>query len=94
MEGRIADKVKRDRLERVIVLQKEIARDLMRDRVGQVDEVLVESVSKRRASEVLGRTQRDEMVVFPAPPSRIGSFAKVRLLSLAGNTFKAEEILE
>jgi tRNA-2-methylthio-N6-dimethylallyladenosine synthase len=92
MEGRIADKVKRDRLERVIVLQKEIARSLMRDRVGQVDEVLVESVSKRRSSEVLGRTQRDEMVVFPAPPSRIGSFAKVRLTSLAGNTFKAEEI--
>jgi len=94
MEGRVADKVKRDRLARVIVLQKEIARALMRDRVGQVDEVLIESVSKRRASEVLGRTQRDEMVVFPAPSSRVGSFAKVRLTSLAGNTFKAEEIVE
>jgi tRNA-2-methylthio-N6-dimethylallyladenosine synthase len=94
MEGRIADKVKRARLARVIELQKEMAGELMRERVGQVDEVLIESVSKRRASEVLGRTQRDEMVVFPAPSSRVGGFAKVRLTSLAGNTFKAEETVE
>jgi hypothetical protein len=32
------------------------------------------------------------MVVFPAPSSRVGSFAKVRLVSLSGNTFKAEEV--
>jgi tRNA-2-methylthio-N6-dimethylallyladenosine synthase len=57
-----------------------------------VEEVLVEGVSRRKKTEVLARTQRDEMVVFPAPSSRVGSFAKVRLLSLSGNTFKAEEV--
>jgi tRNA-2-methylthio-N6-dimethylallyladenosine synthase len=92
MPSRIQDKVKRERLARVIELQKAMTKSLMESRVGEVEEVLVESVSRRNKSEVLGRTQRDEMVVFPSPPSRVGSFAKVRLLSLSGNTFKAEEL--
>jgi radical SAM methylthiotransferase, MiaB/RimO family len=94
MPGLIADKVKKDRLARVIDLQKSMTAELMRARVGAIDEVLIESVSKRRKSEVLGRTQRDEMVVFPAASSRVGDFARVRLLALSGNTFKAEELVE
>jgi hypothetical protein len=34
------------------------------------------------------------MVVLYGNPSRIGSFAKVRLMSLSGNTFRAEEVNE
>jgi tRNA-2-methylthio-N6-dimethylallyladenosine synthase len=92
MEGRVADRTKKARLARVIELQKATTRSLMEARVGAVEEVLVEDLSRRKKSEVLARTQRDEMVVFPAPQSRVGGFAKVRLLSLSGNTFKAEEI--
>ncbi len=91
MEGKVADKTKKERLARVMEVQKGLTRTLMEARVGEVEEVLIESVSRRKKSEVLGRTQRDEMVVFSAPASRVGGFAKVRLLSLAGNTFKAEE---
>ena len=94
MPGRIADDVKKRRLSRVIEVQKEMTQRLMRERVGSIDEVLIEDVSRRMESEVLGRTQRDEMVVFAAPASRVGSFAKVRLLALSGNTFKAEEVHE
>jgi len=54
--------------------------------------VLVESVSKRSSDEVLGRTDQDMMAVFSAPESRIGSFARVRLDSVRGNTFKAVEV--
>jgi len=93
MPGRIQDDVKRERLARVIGLQKAMTKSLMESRVGAVEDVLIESISRRKKSEVLARTQRDEMVVFPAPPSRVGSFAKVRLLSLSGNTFKAEELV-
>jgi tRNA-2-methylthio-N6-dimethylallyladenosine synthase len=91
MPGRIADKVKHERLTRIIERQKAMTRSLMESRVGSVDEVLVEGISRRRKSEVIARTQRDEMVVFPAPLSLVGSFARVRLLSLSGNTFRAEE---
>jgi tRNA-2-methylthio-N6-dimethylallyladenosine synthase len=92
MPDRIPDKVKRGRLARVITLQREMTRSLMRSRIGGVDEVLVEAISRRKKSEVLGRTQRDEMVVFPAPASRVGSFASVRITGLSGNTFRAEEV--
>ena len=92
MEGRVPDKVKKERLARVIELQQEITRRLMEARVGAIEEVLVEDVSKLRKTEVLARTQRDEMVVFPAEASRVGSFATVRLESLSGNTFRAVEV--
>jgi tRNA-2-methylthio-N6-dimethylallyladenosine synthase len=94
MPGRIGDKVKHDRLSRVIELQKAMTRSLMESRVGGIEEVLVEGLSRRKKSEVLGRTQRDEMVVFPAPVSRVGQFVAVRLGSLSGNTFKAEEVVK
>ncbi|HPB65410.1 MAG TPA: TRAM domain-containing protein [Spirochaetales bacterium] len=41
---------------------------------------------------MLGRTDQDMMVVFPASAERIGSFARVRLESIRGNTFKAVEV--
>lgn len=33
------------------------------------------------------------MVVFPGPSSKVGSFARVRLTSISGNTFRAEELV-
>lgn len=92
MPNRIPDKVKKQRLARVIALQKEITSSLMKERVGQTDEVLIEDISRRSSREVLARTTRDEMVVFAAPQNRIGQFARVRLLSIAGNTFRGEEV--
>ncbi len=92
MPDRIPEKTKKMRLARVIALQKEITASLMQERVGQVDEVLIEDVSRRSKSEVLARTARDEMVVFAGDSSRIGQFAKVRLISIAGHTFRGEEV--
>jgi tRNA-2-methylthio-N6-dimethylallyladenosine synthase len=92
MSGGIAEKTKRERLSRVIGLQREMTKSLMESRLGAVEEVLIEGASRRRKSELLARTQRDEMVVFPASASRVGSFARVRLASLSGNTFRAEEL--
>jgi tRNA-2-methylthio-N6-dimethylallyladenosine synthase len=92
MPNRIPDALKKARLARVIALQKEITASLMRERVGQVDEVLIEGVSRRSSKEVLARTTRDEMVVFAASQDRIGQFARVRLVSITGNTFRGQEV--
>jgi tRNA-2-methylthio-N6-dimethylallyladenosine synthase len=92
MSNKIPDRVKKERLARVIALQKEISTSLMAERIGQSDEVLIEGVSRRSSEEVLARTTRDEMVVFAASQRRIGRFARVRLLSVAGNTFRGEEV--
>ncbi|MBN1243769.1 MAG: tRNA (N6-isopentenyl adenosine(37)-C2)-methylthiotransferase MiaB [Spirochaetales bacterium] len=92
MPDQVADAVKKQRLARVIGLQRELSRDSMKALVGGEVEVLVEDVSKKRADELLGRTQQDMMVVFPGPSSRVGSFARVRLTGLRGNTFRAVEV--
>jgi tRNA-2-methylthio-N6-dimethylallyladenosine synthase len=89
LPDRVPDEVKKERLARVIELQKEITRNLMRARVGGRARILVESVSKNRTNELLGRTERDEMVVFPGGPEMIGRFADVSLESLRGHTFRA-----
>jgi tRNA-2-methylthio-N6-dimethylallyladenosine synthase len=91
MAAKVDEKDKKARLARVIELQKSITAGIMTARVGALEEVLIEDVSRRRKSEVLARTARDEMVVFPADAGRVGSFARVRLESLSGNTFRAVE---
>jgi len=55
--------------------------------------VLVEGVSKKKDGELLARTERDEMVVFPGPRDLIGNFAEVRLAELRGNTFVGERVV-
>ncbi|HPG96173.1 MAG TPA: tRNA (N6-isopentenyl adenosine(37)-C2)-methylthiotransferase MiaB [Rectinema sp.] len=92
LPNKVPEKVKKARLAQVIALQKEITASLMRERIGQVDEVLIENRSKQSLKELLARTSRDEMVVFPGSPTRIGQFAQVRFISVAGNTLRGEEV--
>ena len=94
LPGKVPDKVKKARLARVIALQKEISAGLMTERLGAIDEILIEDRSKRSSKEMLGRTARDEMVVIAADPARIGQFARVALKAKSGNTFRAEEVHE
>ena len=93
MPDRVPELVKKERLARVMALQKEISSDIMHGMVGNEINVLIESLSKRKADEVFARTDADMMVVFPAPSSRIGSFTRVRLESVTGHTFKAVEVM-
>jgi len=92
MPDRVPDAVKKERLGRVIALQKELSRELMRGLVGSEATVLVEGASKRRADELVARTDQDLMAVFPAAGARVGEFARVRLTGVRGATFRAEEI--
>ncbi|MDR2767183.1 MAG: tRNA (N6-isopentenyl adenosine(37)-C2)-methylthiotransferase MiaB [Treponema sp.] len=89
MDGRIPETVKKERLARVIVLQRKHTLQLLQARVGKEDRVLVESVSRKNADELLGRTERDEMAVFAGERGLIGNFERVRLCSLNGITFRA-----
>jgi tRNA-2-methylthio-N6-dimethylallyladenosine synthase len=92
LPGRIPEKVKRERLSRVIELQKKHTREILQKRIGCKEEVLIEGFSSKNADEVVGRTERDEMAVFPCTGDKIGSFVEVRFQSLKGNTFRGEKI--
>jgi tRNA-2-methylthio-N6-dimethylallyladenosine synthase len=88
----VPDRVKQARLSEVIRLQRQITRGRRLARVGREVPVLVEAVSRKDAGELLARTEGDETVVFPGPSHRVGRFTRVRLLHLAGSTFRGEEI--
>jgi tRNA-2-methylthio-N6-dimethylallyladenosine synthase len=88
----VGEDVKRERLARVIGLQKKHSLELLRKRLGSRDRVLVEGISRKNAEELITRTERDEMAVAPGKASLIGSFAEITLSGLRGNTFRAKEI--
>jgi len=84
----IDSKEKLRRLNEIIELQRSISKKLKLNRVGQIVSVLVESVSRKNSKELLGRTEKNEMVVFVGNRELIGTFQNINLISLNGNTFK------
>jgi tRNA-2-methylthio-N6-dimethylallyladenosine synthase len=92
LPGRIDEKVKKERLNRVISLQKTHTALLLKGRIGQKEVVLIEGISRKNADELVSRTERDEMVVAPGPARLTGSFATLTLSGLRGNTFRAKEL--
>lgn len=88
----LPEKVRKERLQRVIDLQLKHTHEQMSKRVGQVAKVLVESVSRDNKEELLGQTEQHEKVAFKAPKNMIGKFCKVRIQALSGNTFRGEMI--
>ncbi|MDR1635877.1 MAG: tRNA (N6-isopentenyl adenosine(37)-C2)-methylthiotransferase MiaB [Treponema sp.] len=91
--GRIPEPLKRERLGRVIALQKKHTAELLKSRLGSRERVLVEGISRKNADELITRTERDEMAVVPGPASLIGSFAELSLSALRGNTFRAKSLV-
>jgi tRNA-2-methylthio-N6-dimethylallyladenosine synthase len=91
LPNRIDDKVKRERLARVIALQQKHTVERLKTRLGSREQVLVEGISRKNADELITRTERDEMVVAPGKISQIGNFAELTLSGLRGNTLRAKE---
>ncbi len=86
----IPEEIRKERLQRVIDLQLEHTHEQMSKRVGTEVMVLVEKVSRDNKEELLGQTEQHEKIAFKAPSSYIGSFVKVKICELSGNTFRGE----
>lgn len=80
--------VKKERLQRVIDLQLTHTHARMSGHIGETVTVLAESVSRDNKNELLGKTARNEKVVFAAEKSMIGSFVCVKITELSGNTYR------
>ncbi len=60
-------------------LQKSIQTELHQQRVGTEPEVLVDSVSRKRQSELAGRTSENTVVNFQAAPEFLGQLVRVKI---------------
>ena len=77
-----------ERLRRVIERSSRLANEA---RIGRVEEVVVEGSSKRDPSVTTGRSRRNTLVHFPAPPGEAplpGTYAQVEVTAAAANFLK------
>jgi tRNA-2-methylthio-N6-dimethylallyladenosine synthase len=91
LDGQIPETEKKRRLAQLITLQQKHTLQSLSARIGRKERVLVESISRKNADELLGRTERDERAVFSGKHDLIGNFAELTLQSLSGITFRAAQ---
>ena len=88
----VPEEVKIRRLNEIIALQSEIAKESNHNDIGKVYEVLVEGFSKRSKEQMSGRTSQNKMVVFPREGRHIGEFIKVKIMTSTSATLIGEVV--
>jgi tRNA-2-methylthio-N6-dimethylallyladenosine synthase len=83
----VADEVKRERIERLIDVVQRVAAQRNSDRVGRVEEVLVEGSSRTDSSLRRGRTRRNTTVNFAGSASA-GELVDVRIDAATSTTLR------
>lgn len=73
MEDRIDEDTRKRRLEEIITLQREISLKLNRNLIGDVKEILIESVSRKSNDYLMGRTDCNKSVIVPKINSYISN---------------------
>lgn len=86
-------KIKKQRLQKVIDLQLKHTAEVMKSKIGQTIEVLADIVTRDNENELLGKTEQNERIAFAADKKLIGTFVKVKITGLNGNTFRGELVL-
>ena len=92
MKDDVAPDVKGRRLKEIIDLQSRLSAESNSCDEGKVFDVLVESRSRKSASDLMGRNGQNKAVVFPAGGHRVGDVVKVKILRSTPATLIGEEI--
>ncbi len=94
MDDPISMEEKTERIQRLIALQQSITSEVLASQIGQIQPVLVDSVSTRSEQTIGGKTPRAHMVNFPGSAERIGQTVPVRITSAGKNTLRGEAVEE
>jgi len=87
----VSPEVTAERLERLRMVVERSALKRHQDRIGRVEEVLVEGPSRKSATEATGRTLQNKLVHFPSEPiPPPGSFASVAITAAAPHYLRGE----
>ena len=90
MQDHVPEEVKRERIERLVELVQQIAKERNQERVGGVEEVLVEGPSRTDASLLRGRTRRNTTVNFAGGASP-GELVDVLIEGATSTTLSGRE---
>jgi tRNA-2-methylthio-N6-dimethylallyladenosine synthase len=90
-EDQVPDELKRERIERLVEVVQRVAQQRNRERVGRVEEVLVEGASRTDPSLLRGRTRRNTTVNF-AGSAQPGELADVAIESATSQTLHGRQL--
>jgi len=82
--------VKKQRLARLQQRISAMAAAISADMVGNIERILVEKPSRKRADQLSGRTGNNRVVNFDADPALIGQFVDVRITEALPNCLRGE----
>ena len=86
----IPDETKRERLSRVQSLQREISLRKNRERIGGIEEILVEGRSKLKNGQIMGRTRSNRIVNAFGPESLTGSLVAAHITGATATSLIGE----
>jgi tRNA-2-methylthio-N6-dimethylallyladenosine synthase len=90
MPDQVPEDVKRERIERLIEVVQRVASDRNRERIGRVEEVLVEGPSRTDPAFLRGRTRRNTTVNFVGT-AEPGELADVRIEDATSTTLRGTQ---
>jgi tRNA-2-methylthio-N6-dimethylallyladenosine synthase len=90
MDGQVSEEVKRERIEELIEVVQRSAAARNADRVGRVEEVLVEGPSRTDPAVLRGRTRRNTTVNFTGTAAA-GELVHVRIDGATSTTLRGEQ---
>ena len=91
-EDDVPEVVKSRRLEEIIQLQNRLSLESNRCDIGKTVEVLAEGISKKKKSELFGRSSQNKVVVFPGQYIGIGDFVRIKILDCTQTTLIGEVV--
>lgn len=91
MPGQIDPKVASERIERLIAAQERITGEILSGMAGQTVQVLVEGASRRRATQLTGKSGRNINVNFNGDAEDVGKIIPVRVTGAGSNTLRGEK---
>jgi len=94
MPDDVAEEEKTRRIVALQALQREIQTAINEQMVGRVTDVLVDSASRRRASEISGRTSSNVVVNLPGDASWIGRVLPVRIERAGPHSVRGQRVLD
>ena len=90
MPDQVPDPVKHERLERLVDVVQRVAHERNQERIGRVEEVLVEGASRTDATKLRGRTRRNTTVNFLGD-ARPGELVAVEIESATSTTLSGRQ---
>ncbi len=86
MPEQIPDDVKKDRITRLIACQNKVTRQISKQMMGKIYEVLVEGANANHDGVMCGRTESGRLVNFSGDSTLVGQFVNVKIEKSASAT--------